>query len=82
MNRCSLLKASSHLSTFSCIDGRGNVERAIIKGETETGESRVIDEARSQKRGEGRHQENGEKVWPWKESMVKEENRGCLSFLR
>lgn len=65
---------------FSCIDSREDIERAIIKRESETGKSWVIDEAKSQETGEGRHQK-GERVGPWKESVVKRETRGCLSFL-
>ena len=35
ISRCSLLKALSHLSTFSCSDSSGDIERAITEGETE-----------------------------------------------
>lgn len=35
----------------------------------------MIDEARLQKREERRHQQNGEKLWPWKDSVIEEENR-------
>ena len=40
----------------------------------------MIDEARPQEREEGGRQENGDRVWPWRESVAREEKRGC-SFI-
>lgn len=62
INRRWLLKALSHLSTFSCSDSRGDIERAIIEGETGDRPEPVTDEARSQEREEGRRQEKGERA--------------------